>query len=117
MVLTKSIYIDSNQFGTGDALDILDNLGCLIISEDEIRDAVTKLKVNNSVATDKLPAYIIKGCIDSFVKSLKYIFNLCLGQAVYPNKWKESKVIPIFKSGDKNEIYNYRCCFGMFQNF
>ena len=82
--------------------------GFIEITELELRKAVKKVKVNKSVANDSLPVYIVKGCIDFLIKPLLFIFNLCLKNGTYPSKWKESKVIPIFKNGYKNNIKNYR---------
>ena len=35
-------------------------------------------------------------------------FNLSLASSVIPNEWKTHKIIPIFKSGDRSLISNYR---------
>jgi Reverse transcriptase (RNA-dependent DNA polymerase) len=36
------------------------------------------------------------------------IFNLSLSSGIFPNSWKESHVVPIFKDGDKRNVSNYR---------
>jgi hypothetical protein len=41
-------------------------------------------------------------------KSLAVLFNLSLISGVFPCVWKESNVVPLFKSGDKINISNYR---------
>ena len=40
--------------------------------------------------------------------SLAYICNLSLNNSIFPDKWKKAKVTPIFKSGDKSNVSNYR---------
>ena len=40
--------------------------------------------------------------------SLAFIFNLSLATSVFPSEWKNAKVVPIFKSGSKSSVENYR---------
>jgi hypothetical protein len=39
---------------------------------------------------------------------LRHVFNLMLSTSVYPLMWKLSRIVPVFKSGEKNHIKNYR---------
>jgi len=39
---------------------------------------------------------------------LAHIFNLSLTSGVFPNKLKQARVVPIFKSGDQLDCDNYR---------
>ena len=36
------------------------------------------------------------------------VLNLSLKEGIFPNHWKNTRVPPIYKSGDKNEGGNYR---------
>jgi hypothetical protein len=38
----------------------------------------------------------------------KGIFNLSLSTGFFPSKWKDSFLIPIFKTGKRNDVGNYR---------
>ena len=40
--------------------------------------------------------------------SLSAIFNRFLSMGIYPNDWKMTRVLPIFKSVDKDDVGNYR---------
>ena len=39
---------------------------------------------------------------------LLFIFNLSLSTGIFPTRWKPSYVIPIFKTGSRNNIEHYR---------
>lgn len=78
------------------------------ISIEMIKVALKKVKPNKAIGPDGTPAYILKGCSDHFLKPLHALFNLILRTSTYPDKWKISKVIPIFKNGSREEIKNYR---------
>lgn len=51
---------------------------------------------------------MVKGCAEPLAEPLCFLFNLSLSSGTFPIKWKEARVTPIFKSGDKNCIENYR---------
>ena len=39
---------------------------------------------------------------------LAYLFNLCMERSLWPDILKTAEVIPIYKSGKKNDMGNYR---------
>lgn len=78
------------------------------ICETEILQAAKRLKNKLTSGPDNIPSFLVKDCIGAFAKPLCTIFNLIMNTTVFPSQWKESKVCPIFKSGDKHNISNYR---------
>lgn len=50
----------------------------------------------------------MKSSADLIAPSLKYIYNLSLTSATFPSEWKIAKVVPLFKSGKKGQVRNYR---------
>ena len=53
-------------------------------------------------------ASILKQCIDIYIDSLIYLINLSINQGIFPSELTIAKVIPIYKSDDKQLIQNYR---------
>ena len=51
---------------------------------------------------------LIKLISSTIAKTLTYIFNLSFSTDTFQNLFNKSKVIPIYKSGNKNEFNNYR---------
>ena len=70
--------------------------------------AIKELKPKLSTGIDGIPIFIIKGCCSIFAPVLMHIFNLSLTQGYFPELWKFSAVVPIFKSGDSTLVNNYR---------
>ena len=58
---------------------------------DEIEDALNKLDVNKATITTKI---------------LHLRFNLIANKALFPTKWKISKIASNFKDGDKQDVSN-----------
>ena len=50
----------------------------------------------------------IKQTVSAFIDPLFHIFKLSFSTGVVPLQFKIAKVIPIFKSGDKSQMDNYR---------
>ena len=50
----------------------------------------------------------MKECADFHIIPLTYFINLSISQGHFPSELKLAKLIPIYKSGDKQIIENYR---------
>lgn len=57
---------------------------------------------------DEIQPYILNDIIPFISPVLKHIFNSCLTRGVYPDILKEARVVPVFKSGDRSTVNNYR---------
>ena len=50
----------------------------------------------------------MKQNIHALIKPLTYLINCSINKGIFPDELKTAKVIPIYKSGDKTSIENYR---------
>ena len=66
------------------------------------------MKNGKATGPDKIPTTIIKDVGDIITKLLTMIFNSSLTNGVFPDIWKIARITPIFKSGAKNDVNNYR---------
>lgn len=78
------------------------------ITEYEVCLAIKNLKSKSTSGPDFLPQYLFKGCSDILIKPLTFLYNLCLKTCTFPEKWKTTKITPIFKSGKQSQIINHR---------
>ena len=51
--------------------------------------------------------FIAKQCLKHYIKPLTYLINSSFESGTFPEELKLAKVIPIFRSGDKQDISNY----------
>lgn len=101
-----------------DAIDLLDNYilskrGCdsfkwQIITEVDILKYVSQLSSSKSEDYYGLSNKVIKEIIDIIIVPLTHIFNQILKQGVYPKAFKITKVVPIYKKGDRLSPSSYR---------
>ena len=63
---------------------------------------------NSSPSWDNIPPVLLQSCITSYIKPLTYIVNKSFETGIFPDPMKLAKMVPIFKSGDKKIISNYR---------
>ena len=78
------------------------------ITKSEITDVVLKLDVNKSAGYDGFNARIVKCSIHAIFSPLCNIFNSSIENGIFPSALKIAKVIPVFKSGNRNLLNNYR---------
>ena len=78
------------------------------LSVDNILKGIHMLNVNKGAGPDGIPPMLIKHCCNSLSYPLFIIFNKSLSKGIFPDVWKLCDVVPVFKSGDKSDIKNYR---------
>ena len=65
--------------------------------------------LNHSTAGyDDLQPSIMKMLTKVYIKHLTYLINITIKQGIFPEELKLAKVIPIYKSDDKQLTQNYR---------
>lgn len=66
------------------------------------------LKLNKNSNIKDLNTRILRDCLTLTSKEVTYLFNCVCTSGIYPASWKEALVVPIFKSGNKSKVNNYR---------
>ena len=74
----------------------------------EILTIVSKLSNSCSKDINNISNKLLKLLIDPLAEVLSYLFNLSFEKGTFPNCFKTTKVVPIFKSGCSHEVGNYR---------
>ena len=66
------------------------------------------LSSNKAAGIDKISCKIIKIAAPAISDSLTLIFNQAITLSSFPDEWKMAKVVPLYKSGQRNIPGNYR---------
>lgn len=77
-------------------------------STKEIVDTILSLKTSSAAGNDQISPYILQHTIPFITTPLKHIVDLSFKNGSFPNQLKHATVIPIYKSGTKTSIENYR---------
>ena len=78
------------------------------VTYEEVRRVVTSLPQNKLPGPDKVSARILKDCLLVILGPLTEIINCSILTSTFPDKWKESEVIPILKDGNHETAANNR---------
>lgn len=83
-------------------------LSSLLLRESDVLCALRSIDDSKGAGPDGLPPLLLKRCAEALTVPLLIIFNKSLTTGVFPAAWKTAYIIPIFKSGDKTSVRNYR---------
>ena len=74
-----------------------------------VRKVVMNLDLPKASGPDCIPVVVLKNCEPELFYILAELFNKCLEESCFPDCWKVSSVIPIFKNiGEKSTAKNCR---------
>jgi len=80
----------------------------ILITEELILKALTKLKVDKSPGPDNIHPMVLREAATEVVEPLTMIFRKSLSQGELPEDWRKANISPIHKKGPKDEAGNYR---------
>ena len=78
------------------------------VEDNVICKYLQELKRKKATGIDNLPSNLLKDAAPVISKPLAHIINLSLTTSIFPTEWKEAKITPLFKSGKKSSVENYR---------
>ena len=80
----------------------------IVFNEAELYSILTQLDPNKATGIDNIGPKILKYCAFALTRPLCHLFNLSLASSVIPQQWKVHIVVPVYKSGDRSLVKNYR---------
>lgn len=78
------------------------------VTQEELEVVIDSLKSKKTVGLDGISSIVIKECKNYLLPPLLHLINFSLEVGSFPDKLKEAKILPIFKSGNKQLVENYR---------
>ena len=74
-----------------------------------VNKVITNLDLSKESATDCIPVVVLRNCEPELFLLLVEFFNKCLKESCFPDCWKVSSVVPVFKNvGEMSAAKNYR---------
>ena len=78
------------------------------ISLSSVFEKISHLPLKMSSGLDNVPEYLLSNLRFSISRPLWLLFNKSLAEGELPGIWKESFIVPVFKSGDRECVNSYR---------
>jgi hypothetical protein len=85
-----------------------ENIESIEASEQEVHDLIKSIDTSKATGPDGISPKLLHEAGYSIVPSLTRLINMSLSLSKVPKKWKLANVIPLFKSGEKSDVNNYR---------
>ena len=74
-----------------------------------VKRVLTNLDSSKTSGLDCIPRMVLKTCEPEHSYILTELFNMCLKESCFPDCWKVSSVVPVFKNvGERSAAKNYR---------
>ena len=74
-----------------------------------VEKIIMNLDSSKASGPDCIPVVVLKNCEAELSYILAEIFNMCLKESRFPDCWKVSSVVPVFKNvGERSTAKNYR---------
>ena len=73
-----------------------------------VRKAIMNLDSSKAFGPDCIPVVVLKNCKPELSYILADLFDMCLKKSSFPDCWKVSLVVPVFKNvGERSTAKNY----------
>lgn len=78
------------------------------VTTSDVYKLLRNLQKKKAGGTDELPPRFLKDIAPCLAEPLAYVINLTFKSGKIPDDWKIGKITPVFKSGAKHNMDNYR---------
>ena len=84
------------------------NINSVTFTIKQVSGYLKHLDVNKSAGPDAIPPVFLQRCYQKLAEPLAILFSRSMKLGTMPLDWKKSFVTPVYKSGNKHDISNYR---------
>ena len=113
-LFAKNFSKNSNLDDSGISLPVFPSrtnlkLHNISITPKMVNKVITNLDSSKASGPDFIPVVVLKNCEPELSYILAKLFNKCLKESCFPDCWKVSSVVPVFKNvGERSTAKNYR---------
>ena len=87
---------------------IPDSLQSISISDVDVFGGLSSLDPSKAKGIDDISPRILKSCALGLYAPLHHLFELSLSNGIIPAQWSAHIITPVYKSGDRSSVKNYR---------
>ena len=109
----ESFSKNSNLDGSGISLPVFPSrtnlkLHNISVTPKMVKKVIMNLDLSKASGPDCIPVVVLKNCEPELSYILAELFNICLKESCFPDCWKVSSVVPVFKNvGESSTAKNY----------
>ena len=103
----QKVFTQETSFNPGHELE-QGKLNCMNVDKEELMSIMRKLDGRKAMGPDAVSGQVLKECSEELLEPLHNIINCSINTGKVPKEWKRADIVPIYKSGDKQEPLNYR---------
>ena len=113
-LFAKNFSKNSNLDDSGISLPVFPSrtslkLHNISITPKMVKKVITNLDSSKASGPDYIPVVVLKNCEPELSYILAKLFNNCLKKSCFPDCWKVSLVVPVFKNvGERSTAKNYQ---------
>ena len=113
-LFAKNFFKNSNLDDSGISLPVFPSrtnlkLHNISITPEMVKKVITNLDSSKAPGPDCIPVVVLKNCEPELSYVPAKLFNKCLKESCFPDCWKVSLVVPVFKNvGERSTAKNYR---------
>ena len=105
-LLAKNFSENSNFEDSGISLPAFPSktnlkLHNILVTLKIVRKVIMSIVTSKASGPDCVPLVVLKNCEPELSYILAKIFNMCLKESCFPDCWKVSSVVPVFKSAEE----------------
>ena len=78
------------------------------ITTEFVHKQLRKMSATKATGRDGIRFKLLKLSAEIIVPHIVNICNASINSAHFPRPWKKARVVPLYKSGDTNDVMNYR---------
>ena len=112
-LFAKNVSRNSNLDDSGISLPVFPSrtnlkLHNISVTSTMVKKVIANLDLSKASDPDCIPVVVLKNCEPELSYILAELFNKCLKESCFPDCWKVSSVVPVFKNvGERSTAKSY----------
>ena len=80
----------------------------IVVSKNGVLKLLKGLNPHKATGPDEIPTNVLKEAAEELAPAITKLFQMSLDTGTIPDDWRQARVVPIFKKGEKHLPQNYR---------